>query len=172
LVACNDDSPSRLSKSCYGLEAAWQGHPFSRVLDESRAVVIDDAIPVKDYQLHDASLDRSATRFMVACSAFRSASRLARITGSSAMTITSLKKASTAVRASARVAREAVKSPLSNWAWAAGRIWSMASASARSASSVNLDASTDTGVAVLFLRILPIRLFAAARLSASGIRMK
>src|SRR5690606_16619030 len=78
---------------------AGQRMPLVRVLDEGVAVLVDDAVAIEDEQLHvAASFEMSATRFISRCRRASSASRLLRTRSSSAMTMTSSKKRSTAAR--------------------------------------------------------------------------
>src|SRR5881397_2955697 len=88
------------------LQRAGQRHPFVGRLDV--------VVAIEDDEFHAASFDRSATRFIAACNAPSSARRLARSFGSSALTITSSKKASTGVRSAASSRSDAAYSPLSN----------------------------------------------------------
>src|SRR5690606_15644139 len=109
LVGGHDHAPAGLAEAADGLRAAGDRYPLLRRLDVGVAVVVDDPVAVQDDELHLASLDRSATWFIKACRERSRARRLDRTPGSSAMTMTSVKNASTAPRAWARVARLAVK---------------------------------------------------------------
>ncbi|KAG0764750.1 hypothetical protein G6F22_018159 [Rhizopus arrhizus] len=111
LVGGDHHLPIRLRQSGDRLQAARQGDPFVGILDERIAVLIDDAVAVEDDQFHCASLEMSATWFIRPCSWLKRASRLARTAGSSAMTMTSAKNASTGSRAWASVDRLPAKSP-------------------------------------------------------------
>src|SRR5690606_24661726 len=88
-----------------GLEAALDRTPLVRRLDVQLAVVVDGAVAIEDDELHSASLEMSATRFMAVLSAWRSASRLRRNPSSSAMTITESKKSSTGALSTAKLRR-------------------------------------------------------------------
>jgi hypothetical protein len=90
------------------LQAAGQRTPLVRRLDELVAVVVDDAVAVEDDQLHAESLDRSATRFMAACSPASRPRRLARSAASSTFTMTWSKKASTGPFSAASACSELV----------------------------------------------------------------
>src|SRR5690606_12386851 len=168
LVGGHHHAPAGLAEPADGLRAAGDRHPFVRRLDERVAVVVDDPVAVQDDEFHRASLDRSATWFISPCRDRSRARRLARTRASSAMTMTSVKKASTAVRAWARVARLAVKSPAFSCAVAWGSRRAMVSASWRSAGSVSSDGSKPGWVSSAFFSRLRTRLLAAARGSASG----
>src|SRR5690606_1922629 len=113
-----------------GVDAAWDRLPLRWRLDVVIAVLVDDAVAIEDDELHWASLEMSATWFMLRCRRCSSARRLLRTAGSSAITMTSLKKASTAARDPARVASDAEKSPASNCCCATGASLSMQEASA------------------------------------------
>src|SRR5688572_10784554 len=76
-------------------QAPRQRPPLVRALDEARAVVVDDAVAVEDRELHTASLEMSAMRFIVCCRSASSATRLPRRRSSSVITMTPSKNAST-----------------------------------------------------------------------------
>src|SRR5690554_4570527 len=120
LVGGHDHAPAGARQPRNGVEATRYGLPFLRRLDEGVAVFVDDAVAIEYGQLHCASLAMSATSFMLRCSVWSRARRLRRTSGSSAMTMTSLKKASTASRVPASVASDALKSPLRNCSRATG----------------------------------------------------
>src|SRR5690625_4431562 len=61
LVAGHNDPPVVLGQQGDGLEAARNRRPLVGGLDEGVTVVVDDAVPVKDDQLHDSSREISAT---------------------------------------------------------------------------------------------------------------
>src|SRR5207253_9601211 len=71
-------------------------------LDVMVAVVVDGAVAIEDDELHAASLERSAMRFIVPCSLPRKPMRFARTRGSLSITITLSKNASTGALSEAR----------------------------------------------------------------------
>src|SRR3954471_13197954 len=77
------------------LQAALDRPPLVERLHVLLAVVVDRAVAIEDDQLHAASLERSAMRFMVPCSLPRKPMRLARTRASLSITMTLSKKAST-----------------------------------------------------------------------------
>lgn len=129
------------------LQAALDGDPLVRRLDELVAVEVDDAIAVQDHELryvrhvglrgraYAASLEMSATRFIRPCSSPSRARRLSRSAVSSAITITPSKKLSTASRRPASVLSAVVKSPRAKASCTCGSEMATAWCSARSASS-------------------------------------
>src|SRR5690606_31376387 len=168
LIAGHHHGISGLRQAGDGGQAAGQGHPFVGRLDEGRAVLVDDAVAIENDELHCASLEMSATWFIRPCNWLSSARRLARTAGSSAMTITSAKNASTGWRACASVLRLPAKSPACSCACAWGCSAATAAARACSAGSARRAASTAPISPSAFLSRLPMRLLAAARLAASG----
>src|SRR5205823_4295425 len=79
------------------LEAALDRPQLVERLDVVVAVVIDGAVAIEDDELHAASLERSAMRFIVSCSWPRKPMRFARTRGSLSITMTLSKNASTGV---------------------------------------------------------------------------
>src|SRR5260221_687220 len=77
------------------LEAALDRAQLVERLDVMVAVVVDRAVAIEDDELHAASFERSAMRFMVPCSLPRKPMRLARTRGSLSITMTLSKNAST-----------------------------------------------------------------------------
>ena len=127
LVGRDDDPVAGVVEPGDRLEAARHRPPLVRRLDEVLAVVVHDAVAVEDDEPHRAgrdhrfggeldhycaSFEMSATRFIVAATPRSSARRLARIAGSSAITITSSKYRSTAGLAVASARSAPAKSPL------------------------------------------------------------
>src|SRR5918999_640863 len=76
-------------------QAAFDRAPLVGRLHVVVAVVVDGAVAVEDDELHVASLERSAMRFMVPCSVPRKPMRLSRTRLSLSITITLSKNAST-----------------------------------------------------------------------------
>src|SRR2546421_4781448 len=95
LVGGHHDAIARLVEAGDGLQAALDRTPFSGRLDVVVAVVVDGAVAVEDDELHLASLERSATRFIDSCSSRSKARRLLRSAASSTITITESKNSST-----------------------------------------------------------------------------
>src|SRR3954471_13051076 len=95
LIGSDDDAVARLRKAGDGLHRALDRPPLFQRLDVMVAVVVDGAVAIQDDELHVASLDRSAMRFMVPCSRPRNPMRFARTFGSLSITITLSKNAST-----------------------------------------------------------------------------
>src|SRR5262249_11119934 len=96
---------ARLGEARDRLEAARDGFPLLRALDVRIAVVIDHAVAVEDDELHAASLEMSATRFISARRSASSARRLRRSAGSSAITMMESKNESTGPLRTAKVLR-------------------------------------------------------------------
>src|SRR5450830_99247 len=160
-------------------ERAGNRQPFGGRFDEVRRVMVDDAVAVENNQFHRrsshyaASLEMSATRFIMPCSDDSRARRLLRRATSSAITITSLKKPSTSSRSWARVCRVPAKSPLANAASTSGCTRETAAASFFSASSCSSatftpPAATWLTASSFFFRIFVMRLLAAASEALSG----
>src|SRR2546426_294150 len=95
LVGGDDDAVAVLRQPRDRLQAAFERPPFGGRLDVLVAVVVDGAVAIQDDELHLASFERSAMRFMVPCKVPRKPIRLARTRGSLSITITLSKKAST-----------------------------------------------------------------------------
>src|SRR5262249_55418284 len=95
LVGRDHHAPAVLREPRDRIQAARDRPPFVDVLDELVAVVVDDAVAVEDDELHDASFEMSAKRFMALRMSARSASRFLRSPSSSTITMTLSKKAST-----------------------------------------------------------------------------
>src|SRR5262249_55331333 len=112
LVGRDHHPPALLGEPRDRVEASRDRPPLIGVLDVLVAVVIDDAVPVEDDELHfsTASLEMSATWFMSPSSLRRSAWRFARRRVSSALTSTSSKNLSTGPRMVAMVRSAPVKS--------------------------------------------------------------
>ena len=105
---------ARLNQSGYQVVLATNQSGVGRgLLDIAALCAIHDKMhlalahagAVEDDEFHAASFERSATLFIRACSSRSSAMRLSRSFGSSAMTMTSLKNASTASRVRASSVR-------------------------------------------------------------------
>src|SRR5690606_33387435 len=92
LVGCQYHPPARLGQAGDGFQTAGQRLPFVRAFDECGAVIVNDAVPVENDKFQAASLEMSATWFIMPCRRASKARRLVRTAGSSAMTMTSLKK--------------------------------------------------------------------------------
>src|SRR5687768_14804522 len=87
------------------LQATLDRPEFLRRLDVLVAVVVDGAVAIEDDELHTASLEMSATRFIALRKSASSASRFSRSAFCSAITITLSKKASTGAFSTAKVLR-------------------------------------------------------------------
>ena len=114
---------------------------------------------------------KSATLFMAMCRVLSSPRRFRRTSSCSAFTITSSKNASTGARRPAKVCKLAVYCPAANCAALSGTMVCRASSRSFSASSANkaglMWASTAPSASAFF-KILPMRLFAAAKAGACG----
>src|SRR5690606_10579883 len=142
LIAGHHDAPAGAREPGNGIQTARHRLPFVRRLNVGVAVFIDDAVAVRDDELHCARPAISATSFMLRCSLLSKARRLRRTAGSAAMTMTSLKKSSSAPREPACVASDALKSPASYCAWATAASPSIRAATACSADSVQRAGAT------------------------------
>src|SRR5262245_46147210 len=105
LVGRHRDLVVGLRKTRDRFQAAFDRSPLVQRLDEMVAVLVDGAVAIEDHQLHTASFEMSATRFMALRSSLSSASRFCRSAFSSAITITLSKKASTGAFSTAKVFR-------------------------------------------------------------------
>src|SRR2546427_1096467 len=171
LIRCYDDTPALLREARDRIEACRDGAPLVGVLDEVAAVEIDDAVAVEDDELHAASLEMSENRFIALRISVSSASRFSRSFLSSAITMTASKNESTGLFNDAKVFRYPEKSPESNSGFAERVAACKASKSAISAGSLSAETSASTNDSPLLSAcrsMLAIRLFAAARLAASG----
>src|SRR5262249_4677024 len=95
LVGSDDDAVAGLVEARDRLEAALDRAPVLRRPDVVVAVVVDRPVAIEDDELHLASLDRSAMRFMVPCRVPRKPMRLSRTLASLSITMTLSKNAST-----------------------------------------------------------------------------
>src|SRR5262249_50582370 len=95
LVGGADDAIAGLVQTSDRLEAALDRTPVFRRPDVRVAVVVDRAVAIEDDELHFASLERSAMRFIVPCSVPRKPMRLSRTRASLSITMTLSKNAST-----------------------------------------------------------------------------
>src|SRR3989475_12660361 len=86
LVGGDDDAVAVLRQPRDRLQAAFERPPFGWRLDVLVAVVVDGAVAIQDDQLHLASFERAAMRFMVTCRGPRKPIRLARTPGTLAIT--------------------------------------------------------------------------------------
>src|SRR5450830_9389 len=179
LVRGDDDAIASLVQAGDRFERTGDRQPFGRRLDEVRRVMINDAVAVEDNQFqrrrahYAASLEMSATRFIMPCSDDSKARRLLRRATSSAITITSLKKPSTSSRSCASVCRVLVKSPLAKAASTSGCTRETAAASVFSASSCSSAtltplSATSLSASSFFFRMLVMRLLAPASEALSG----
>ncbi|ABA49719.1 200 kDa antigen p200, putative [Burkholderia pseudomallei 1710b] len=185
LVRRDDDAVARVIEPRDRLEAAGQRDPFVGRLDERVRIDVDDAVPIEDDEflaetgrhrvapgLQAASFEMSATQFICWCSADRSASRFARSAGSSALTITPSKNASTGARSAASAVSAPVYARASSCDCTRGVTSASCSASAFSAASTKSAGCTAPFAPLSdFFRMFEIRLFAAASASASARRV-
>ena len=95
LIGCNGHPIATLIEQGDRLEAARNGAPFIRRLDETVAIEIDDAVAVEYYELHAESREMFATRFKSVFNWSSSAKRFVRTASSGTTTRTSLKNRST-----------------------------------------------------------------------------
>src|SRR5436190_19015779 len=105
LVRRYDDPPVCLRQPRDSLEAAADRLPLRRRLDELIAVHVDRAVAVEDDQLHCASFEMSATRFIASRRSRRRARRFWRSLASSTITITLSKNVSTGALSTEKVFR-------------------------------------------------------------------
>src|SRR4029079_570505 len=169
LVGGDRHAEAVLVEPCDRLDRSGDGAPLGRRLDVLVAVVVDDAVAVEDDELHAASLERSAMRFIAMRRSASKARRFWRSCGSSAITITSSKKRSTGALSTAKAQRYPLKSPWSKSDFAAAEaaarpLKRSCSAGSRSAPAVAF--AYDSPFAAACLRMFTTLLFAAARLSA------
>src|SRR5258706_33521 len=171
LIRRDHDAPPGLREPRDRLEAPRDRPPLVGMLDELVAVVIDHAVAVEDDELHAASLEISENRFIALRISVRSARRFSRSFWSSVMTMTASKNESRGLFKDAKAFRYPAKSPESKRGFAEREAACKASKSAISAGSLSAEKFASANDSPLFsacLRILAMRLFAAARLAASG----
>src|SRR2546427_222488 len=152
-------------------EASGDRPPLVGMLDELVAVVVDHAVAVEDDEFHAASLEMSENRFMAFRISVSSASLFSRSFLSSVMTMTASKNESTGLFKDAKAFRYPAKSPESNRGFAERDAVCNASKSEISAGSLSAETSAPENDSPLFSAcrsMLAIRLFATARLAASG----
>src|SRR3989441_779770 len=171
LIGRHDDTPAALRQASDGIEASRDRPPLVGMLDELVAVVVDHAVAVEDDEFHVTSLEISENRFIAFRISVSSASRFSRSFLSSAITMTVSKNESTGLFNDAKVFRYPAKSPESNNGFAERDAACKASKSEISAGSLSAAKSAlanDSPLVSACRSMLAIRLFAAARLAASG----
>src|SRR6185295_7326569 len=105
LVGGHRDAIAGLREACDAFQAALDRLPLLGRLDMLVAVVVDGAVAVENDQLHCASLEMSATRFIASRRSRSRARRLCRRSSSFAITITESKNASTGCFSTAKLFR-------------------------------------------------------------------
>src|SRR5687767_5108883 len=105
LVGGHHDAVIGLREPCDRLEAARNRAKLLRRLDVLVAVVVDGAVAIEDDELHCASFEMSATRFIASRRSRSNARRLWRRSSSLAITMTESKKASTGCFSTAKLFR-------------------------------------------------------------------
>src|SRR6266852_6296615 len=153
------------------LEAPGDRPPLVGMLDKLVAVVVDHAVAVEDDEFHIASLEISENRFIAFRTSVSRASLFSRSFLSSVMTMTASKNESTGLFKDAKAFRYPAKSPESNRGFAERDAVCNASKSEISAGSLRAETSApenDSPLLSACRSMLAIRLFAAARLAASG----
>src|SRR3989440_3611600 len=171
LVRSDHDAPAILRQASDGIEASRDRPPLVGMLDECVAVVVDHAVAVEDDEFHAASFEISENRFIALRMSVSSASRFSRSFLSSVMTMTTSKNESTGLFKAAKAFRYPAKSPDSNRGFAERDAVCKASKSEISAGFLSAETSASPNASPLASAcrsMLAIRLFAAARLAASG----